>query len=430
MTARPKRFPLPESLRRRVRALPLALLLWLAWAVAALAGQGGGFVFLSGDELARGREAARAGDPAMGPALGRLAEECTEALAAGPFTVTAKGQPPPGGDIHDFASVAPYWWPNPGTADGLPPVHRDGEVNPASRQGDVAALEGLVEAVDTLALGYYYTGQAALAERAALLLRTFFLDPATAMRPHLRFAQMRPGRPHGSGFGIIDARRLPELCDAAMLLAGSPAFGQADRDGLVAWFSAYLDWLLESPEGGQARDAANNHGSWYDVQVAGLALFCGRPEVARQALARFPARLAGQIAPDGAQPLELARTRSLSYSLSNLEALFRLMLLGDRLGLDLWRVAAPGGGDPRRALAYLLPFLGEGAPWPYRQITPVGHAGGTALLLRLAAMRYGDPAFAVAFDRVFGKKAAKRRVWLLYPSGPDDPAAPRVGTGF
>lgn len=382
---------------------------------AGAAGEVGPLLFLSPGDLAKARQAAQAGDTVLAPALARLGEECKEALAAGPFAVTAKASPPPGGDAHDYASFAPYWWPNRDAADGLPAVRRDGEVYPPSRDGDVAALEGLIEAVDTLALDAFYTGDAAPAERAALLLRTFFLDPATAMRPNLRFAQMRPGTPHGSGFGVIDARRLPELLDAATLLAASPAWTDADRAGLRTWVGAYLDWLLESPEGRQAREAKNNHGSWYDVQVAGCALYCGRDEVVRQALDRFPRRVAEQIAVDGAQPLELARTRSLSYSLSNLEALFRLMLLGDRLGLDLWAAAGPDGGNPKRALEFLLPFLGEAKPWPYKQITPVGHARGTALLLRLAAMRYGDPACDTALDRVFGKKAAKRRVWLLYP---------------
>lgn len=393
----------------------LAFLLLVAVADVWAGRDAGQFLFLSPDALVAGRAAVAAGDPALVPALGRLRRACEAAMSAGTFTVTAKGSPPPGGDGHDYASRPPYWWPNPDTADGLPPVRRDGEVNPASRQGDVTALEQLAEAVTTLALGYWYTGDEALAARAARLLRTFFLDPATAMRPHLRFAQTPPGESQGSGFGIIDTRRLPEVCDAATLLAGSPAWGEGEAAGLRAWFAAYLDWLRESPQGRQAREARNNHGSWYDVQVAGCALYCGRPEQAREALARFPRRLAEQVAPDGAQPLELARTRSLSYSLSNLEALFRLMLLGDRLGLDLWRVPATDGGNPRRALEFLLPYLGAGAPWPYRQITPVGHGQGMALVLRLAAGHYGDPAFAAAFDRVFGKKADENRIWLLFP---------------
>jgi len=394
----------------------LLLLLLSLGATGARAGlEPGQLLFLSRDALVKAREAAAAGDAALAPALGRLREECREAMAAGPFSVTTHGPLPPSGDSRDYLSYAPYWWPNPDTPDGLPPVHRDGEVDPHFKDGDVVVLEQLADTVDTLALGYFYTRDEAMAARAARLMRAFFLDPATAMRPNLRFAQLRPGVTRGSGFGIIDTRTLPQLCDAATLLTGSAAWGKADMDGLRAWFSDYLDWLETSPEGKQAREAKNNHGTWYDVQTAAYALFCGREDTARAALARFPQRLAAQLAPNGGQPLELARTRSLSYSLSNLGGLFRLMLLGDRLGLDLWRAAAPDGGDPRLALEFLCPYLGNGALWPYKQITPVGHARGTALILRLAALHYGAPAFDTVFDRAFGKKGIKRRVWLLFP---------------
>jgi hypothetical protein len=401
-------------LQKTAYALFLCIFLWTGGVCAGAAERP--LLFVSAGDLLRARNALAAGDAGLAPALERLRDECREAMAVGPLAVTDKKTLPPSGDGHDYVSRPPYWWPNPDTADGLPPVHRDGEINPQSREGDVAALERLVETVDTLSLGYFYTGDTAMAERAALLLRTFFLDPATAMHPHLRFGQVVPGKDQGSGFGIIDTRSLPVLCDAATLLLGSPAWGEQEMQGLRAWFAAYLDWLQDSPEGRQAREAKNNHGTWYDVQTAAYALFCGRNETARAALARFPERLAAQIAADGAQPLELARTRSFSYSLSNLEGLFRLMLLGDRLGLNLWPAGQPDQGNPRQALDFLEPYLGDRSPWPYKQITPVGHAQGTALILRLAAMHYAPAsAYEATLAAVFGKKAPKRRVWLLYP---------------
>ncbi|KHK04139.1 hypothetical protein NY78_0583 [Desulfovibrio sp. TomC] len=393
--------------------MSVVVLLWAAGLFAATAEQP--LLFLSAPDLLQARSAVAAGDARLAPALERLRDECREAMAVGPWSVADKKTLPPSGDVHDYQSQPPYWWPNPATADGQPSVQRDGEVNPQSREGDVAALEHLIETVDTLSLGYFYTGGTALAERAALLLRTFFLDPATAMHPHLRFAQVVPGKAQGSGFGLIDTRMLPVVCDAATLLLGSPAWSERDMQGLRAWFAAYLAWLQNSPEGRQARDAKNNHGTWYDVQTAAYALFCGQIDAARTALARFPDRLAVQITADGSQPLELARTRSLSYSLSNLEGLFRLMLLGDRLGLDLWRAGRPEQGTPRQALDFLEPYLGDRTPWPYRQIAPVGHARGMALVLRLAARHYANPAYEATLAAVFGEKASKRRVWLLYP---------------
>jgi hypothetical protein len=395
------------------------LVCWGLWTGAAVgAAAGPELLFLSGPDFVAARAAIARGDTDLAPALTLLRQECQAALAVGPFSVVRKDDIPPSGDKHDYMSRPPYWWPNPATSDGLPFVRRDGEVYPPSRTGDVRTLEEMAETVQTLALGYFYLGEERVAARAALLLREFFLDPATAMHPHLRYAQLIPGRTEVRGFGIIDTRILPRVCDAALLLVGSPAWTGKDMAGLRAWFSAYLDWLLDSPEGRQEQAAKNNHGTWYDAQVAGYALFCGRRDVARQALDRFSDRLAAQIAPDGAQPLELVRTKSLGYSIMNLEAYFSLMLLGDRLGRDLWRAKAPGGGSPRRALEAITPYLGGRAPWPHPQMTPVGHGRATAMLLRLAALRYGEPAYDAVFAAVFGKKAANRREWLLYPGNP------------
>ena len=50
--------------------------------------------------------------------------------AVEPFSVVDKEIAPPSGDKHDYMSQAPYFWPNPDTANHLPYVRRDGERNP------------------------------------------------------------------------------------------------------------------------------------------------------------------------------------------------------------------------------------------------------------------------------------------------------------
>ena len=47
-------------------------------------------------------------------------------LTAGPYSVTFNEPLPPNGDARDYMSQAPYWWPNPKRAGGLPFVRRDG----------------------------------------------------------------------------------------------------------------------------------------------------------------------------------------------------------------------------------------------------------------------------------------------------------------
>src|SRR5690348_13803992 len=55
--------------------------------------------------------------------------EADKAMNEGPFSVMQKSSAPPSGDKHDYMSLAPYFWPNPNTADHLPYIRRDGERN-------------------------------------------------------------------------------------------------------------------------------------------------------------------------------------------------------------------------------------------------------------------------------------------------------------
>jgi len=85
---------------------------------------------LDGKHLAAARDKLRGGDKSLQPALQKLQTDAHAAMKAGPFSVTTKRRTPPSGDKHDFMSLAPYWWPDPDKADGLPYVQRDGQRNP------------------------------------------------------------------------------------------------------------------------------------------------------------------------------------------------------------------------------------------------------------------------------------------------------------
>src|SRR6266516_5738947 len=147
--------------------------------------------------------------------------------------------------------------------------------------------------------------------------------------------------------------RAPRSC-FPMTLERSHPRSAADQRGMAQWLSAYLGWLRSSVIGKQERGARNNHGTWYDAQVAALALFTDDTALARSTLADARTRRIGsQVMADGRQPYELARTRSLAYSVMNLEGLCRLAELARHLGVDLWSYRSPRGGSIRKALDYL-----------------------------------------------------------------------------
>jgi hypothetical protein len=56
--------------------------------------------------------------------------DADRALEMEPVSVVQKAVTPPSGDKHDYMSQAPYWWPDPASADGKPYIRRDGERNP------------------------------------------------------------------------------------------------------------------------------------------------------------------------------------------------------------------------------------------------------------------------------------------------------------
>ena len=377
---------------------------------------------LDAQTLQQTRRRVLAHDPSLEPALARLRADARDAMAAGPFSVVTKTVVPPSGNKHDYMSQAPYFWRNPQTPSGLPYVRRDGERNPEIRKiSDRDGLRGLISATETLALAWYFLGDEAYAGRAALLLRTWFLDAATRMNPHLEYGQAIPGINQGRGIGIIETSGLRQVVDAVGLLAGAKAWTPADQQGLVAWFADYLRWLRESGHGRAEAAARNNHGTHYDAQVASFALFTGQPDVAAQVLGESrQKRIAVQIEPDGRQPLELARTRAWSYSVMNLGGFLSLAALGERCGVDLWSYETPDGRGIRRALDWLVPFA-SGKPWPYEQITPWSPQE-LAPALRDAAVQYREPRYEELLAKISGG-LAEDRLQLVHPARvPPSPA--------
>lgn len=357
-----------------------------------------------------------AGDSALMPAYRELLEEARKALARPLVAVTDKSTLlPPSGDAHDYYSLSPYWWPDPAKPDGLPYIRRDGETNPESKRDlDQPRVAALGATVQTLALAYYFSGDERYADRAAAQLRTWFLDPATRMTPHLRFAQLVRGIDRERGSGIIDTRWFTEVVNAAGLIEPSAAWTEADAAGLRAWMRDYLTWLRTSPNGAHEHKARNNHGSWFAAQTAALALYTGDTALARSIVEEAKPRIGWQIQPDGQQPVELERTRSFHYSGFNIEALSRLAEIGRQVGVDLWHYQAPEGGSLRRAIDHVARHVATPETWPGRQITPI-EVENFVIILRHAQTVYGDAAYADVLSALPASEVRSDISALLYP---------------
>ncbi len=372
---------------------------------------------LSPVKLAESKARVRQGDKSLQPAMEKLRAEAAEALKAGPFSVMNKKLTPPSGDKHDYMSLGPYWWPDPNKPDGLPYIRRDGQVNPETRTTDTdrLALGQMSDAVETLSLAWYLTDHRPYAEHATKLLRVWFLDEATAMNPNLEFGQAIPGRSLGRETGIIDTARLTRIVDAVGLLESSDAWTPAERSGMRRWCTEYLKWLRTSKHGQGEQKQTNNHGTWYDAQVVSLSLFLGQAAPARTILEQVKSRrIDKQIEPDGRQPRELARTKSLGYSTMNLDALFRLATMGQRVGVDLWHHESADGRSIRKALDYLAPYADPERKWPHEQIIESPPTGLFALLRR-GSIVYGDQRYEALIEKIPAAEMAADRTNLLWP---------------
>jgi hypothetical protein len=352
-------------------------------------------------EEARARIAKR--DPAVLPAWEALRADADKALSSPRFSVVDKSAVPPSGDKHDYMTQAPYWWPDPRKPNGLPYIRRDGERNPElARLPDHTALDRMAGAVNTLSLAAYLGGDARYGAKAAELLRAWFIDPSTRMNPSLTYAQFIPGINTGRGIGLIETRGLTRVVDSLGLLESAGALTPGDRRALRDWFSTFATWMRESANGRDESSARNNHGTYYDLQLAVYSLFGARTDIARRVLddARTK-RIAVQIERDGRQPLELARTRSFSYSVMNIDGLTQLATVGDAVGVDLWNYTPAGhnGSAIRAALLYLAPYALGDAKWPHQQI---GDWDPASLfpVLRRAGAHYRDPDFQAFMRRL------------------------------
>jgi hypothetical protein len=294
-----------------------------------------------------------------------------KALSFVPDPVTNKSLTPPSGDKHDYMTTAPYYWADPGKTDGLPWIRRDGEVNPASRGRDTdKARQGdFFGALAALNLAYSFTSDTRYGKKIQSLLHTWYLDPKTRVNPNVDFGQAVPGLNDGRPFGIIEWNDVSEVVTAVELTKAGGLLSEADSKAMDTWLGRYLNWLRTSKNGREEDATKNNHGSWYDYQAVGLMLHLGEIAEARAHVeAAKTKRIAAQFAPDGAQPHENERTKSVDYNSMNLRALTYVTWMGRKVGVDLHAYETEDGRSLKDGFSYLTPFALGQKKWEYQQI--------------------------------------------------------------
>jgi hypothetical protein len=296
----------------------------------------------------------------------RVLKAANQYLKEEPGTITASVSPRSAGDAHDFFSEGDYWWPDPQNPDG-PYIQRDGMSNPNNFVDHRRYLMRLSVQVPALVAAWKLTKNPRYANQAVTHLRAWFLDERTRMNPNLQYAQAIHGRFTGRGIGIIDTIHLVEVARAIEVLKDSRALTMTDLGGLVKWFSDYLEWMTTSKNGIDEREARNNHGTCWVMQVAAFAQFTGNEELLVYCRDRFKTVLVpNQISADGRFPEELRRTKPYGYSLFNLDALAMICEILSTRADNLWNFHLADGRGVTKAIEYMHPYIKDKKAWPLK----------------------------------------------------------------
>ena len=296
----------------------------------------------------------------------RILKAASQYLSEAPITITASHSSRSAGGMHDFFSEGDYWWPDPQNPNGLY-VQRDGMSNPDNFNEHRRALMRLSVQVPALVAAWKITRNARYAKHAARHLRAWFLDPSTRMNPNLQYAQAIHGRFSGRGIGIVDTIHLVEVARAIEILKDSSALSMSELGGITQWFTDYLTWLTTSKNGLEEREAKNNHGTCWVMQVSAFAHLTGDQKLLDYCRDRFKTEIVpNQIAADGSFPQELRRTKPYGYSLFNLEAMATICQILSTPEDNLWTFQLFDGRGVKRSMEYMTPFIRDKKSWPLK----------------------------------------------------------------
>lgn len=335
-----------------------------------------------------------AGDPNTTIAVDQLLHLADSWLSQGPWTVMDKPYVAISGDKHDFLAIGVYLWPNPLDPNG-PWVLMDGQAHPGNGI-DFEGFGSVGKALRDLGLAYWFTGDETYAAHAALLLRTWFLDPATKMNPNGQYSKVSPGT-RDEGFAVAGFdQTFRRMMDGIGLLEASTSWTPADTVALKQWCCDYLNWMQTSTVSLHEGSYLNNHGSHWNAQMALLALYVGDPNLAHERMLYYADTLIpAQFALDGSQPLEMPRSNNRNYHFRNIRVAMDAARYSEFFpDIDLWTYETPDGRGIRKGLEFLMPYATETIEW---DLFPGAPFEPTRFLwyrdYMFAAVGYDDPMY-------------------------------------
>lgn len=348
----------------------------------------------------------------------QVLKEAEDALLLRPLTVTSSVCPRSAGGKHDFYSEGDYWWPDPENAEG-PYIRKDGLSNPDNFVDHRNLMMRLGDIVGTLVSAWKLTEDSRYLDASLKHVEAWFIDQETKMNPSLAYAQAIKGIATGRGIGIIDGIHLVEVSRALQILHDANKLPPAIFDGTKAWFSAYLDWITTHPYGVEEREAKNNHGACWLLQVTAFAQYIGDEEVLDFAAERYRSvLLPHQMADNGSFPLELERTKPYGYSLFNLDVFSGICYLLKEHDASVPTLQT-GEKSLEKGIQFMVPYVQNKSVWPYGEDVmywdnwPIAHP-----FLLLGASLFQQPQWFELWNSLpldFTEQEVRRNSPIRYP---------------
>lgn len=242
--------------------------------------------------------------------------------------VTSKPSLPPSRDRNDYMSLARYLWPD---ENGEYTITRDGITNPEIFNYDRPKLARFSQAVYSLSLAYFFSGDERFAEKGSELLKSWFFEPDTRMNPNMNHAQVAKNVNEGSKQGIIDGNDFIKVIDAASLLYDSQHWTPENHRKLKEWFYHFSTWIIKNYNSDAFCDEifCNNVSTWMDAQKTIYFLFSEQEEHLGPSSHIHPVseKIEKQFTDSGIQSFERGRSRSQHYVYFNLRGYANLMMM-------------------------------------------------------------------------------------------------------
>ena len=329
-------------------------------------------IFLNVERLELAKKEIEAKNPVYTNAYESVIALANTELDKKPDPVTNKTVMPASGDIHDYHTLGSYYWPDPTKKDGLPWIYKDGEFNPINQgpETDYDRLRNMFSSLQTLNLAYYFSGDKTYMLKAKEIVRVWFIDKKTKVNPNVNYGKAIPGEVTGTNFAIIDWTDIGKVITTIQILEKNSLWSKNDRAFMDKWLNDYYKWLTESEFGILESTRTNNHGTNYDYQLIGIMIYLGKIEEASAKLEDVKkTRISAQIDENGGQPLELARTKSVNYTVNNLWALARITDLANRFtNVNLWDYQSENGVSLKKAYDFVIPYITGKDTWGWKQI--------------------------------------------------------------